>query len=67
MSKMSYTLYYHPYSICSIMVRYTLALRGPPKAGSPDVTVREEVVDINDSLDQLTENYLCNINPKGQV
>ena len=49
------------------MVRYTLALRGPPKAGSPDVTVSEEVVDISGSLDQLTEDYLCNINPKGQV
>lgn len=62
----SYTLYHHPYSICSIMVRYTLALRGPSKDPSSKIDVTEKVVDIFNSA-QLEEDFLVNINPKGQV
>jgi len=63
---MSYTLYHHPVSICSIMVRYTYALRGPAKEGSPDLPVHDQVVDIFNQ-EQLSERFLCDINAKGQV
>jgi hypothetical protein len=62
----SYTLYHHPYSICSIMVRYTLALRGSPKDPSSQINVTEKVVDIFHEA-QLEEDFLLNINAKGQV
>jgi hypothetical protein len=63
---MSYILYYHPFSVCSIMVRYTYALRGPPKDSTSDMSVQEQMVDIfND--EQLSEHFLTAINPKGQV
>ncbi|KAH8812214.1 hypothetical protein F5884DRAFT_784746 [Xylogone sp. PMI_703] len=61
-----FVLYHHPYSICSLMVRLTLAMRGRPKDLDSEMTVEERVVDIFNSL-QLEEDFLCNINPKGQV
>jgi hypothetical protein len=64
--KAPYVLYHHPYSICSIMVRYALALRGEPKAASDEMVVEERVVEIFKG-EQLTEHFLCEVNPKGQV
>jgi hypothetical protein len=63
---MSYTLYYFPYSICSIMVRYTIALRGPPRDEASAMSVTERVLDIT-AGEQTKEEYLCEVNPKGQV
>lgn len=48
------------------MVRYTLALSGPPINDASTMSVTEHIVDIfND--EQLEEWFLCNVNPKGQV
>ncbi|KAK3941168.1 hypothetical protein QBC46DRAFT_383393 [Diplogelasinospora grovesii] len=62
----AYALYHHPYSICSIMVRYSFALRGPPKDPSSDMTLDARVVDMMNG-EQLEEWFLCDVNPKGQV
>jgi hypothetical protein len=60
-------LYHHVTSICSIMVRYCYALRGPSSNPPSDpIRVREESVDILHE-EQLTEHYLCDINPFGEV
>jgi hypothetical protein len=48
------------------MVRYTLALRGPPKDASSAIEVHEQEVDVYHE-EQLSEQFLCEINPKGQV
>jgi len=66
MAPTSYTLYYFPYSICSIQARYTVAVRGEPKDVTSTATITEYVVDIM-GKDHLTEEYLCDVNPKGQV
>lgn len=62
----SYTLYHNPYSICSIYIRYTLAIAGPPK--SPDVAmdIEEKVIDLFQS-EQLEEQFLKEVNAKGLV
>ena len=61
-----YILYHNFYSVCSIMVRYTLALRGPAEDDASAVLVEEKEVDIFHE-EQLTEQFLSEINPKGQV
>jgi hypothetical protein len=61
-----YTLYWHPYSISALMVRYTVETRGPPKDGEPDWTVETKVVNIF-AGEQISEHFLCDVNPKGQV
>jgi hypothetical protein len=61
-----YVLYYNPYSICSLMVRCTLALRGEPKDPTSAMSVETKVVDIFHE-EQLSENFLCEINPEGQA
>lgn len=66
MAPQTYTLYHNKYSVCSIMVRYTLALRGTPKDPSSPILIEEKDVDIFHQ-EQLSEHYLCEINPKGQV
>lgn len=66
MAPTPYTLYHHRYSICSIMVRLTLAMRGTPKDGQ-GVHIEESEVDIIEKREQLSEKFLCEINPKGQV
>lgn len=62
----SYVLYHNPYSICSLMVRYTVALRGAAKDVSSEMHISEKIVDIYNG-EQLEEDYLSNINPLGQV
>lgn len=59
-------LYHDPVSICSIMARYTYAIRGEPAASIATVQVREEVCELRRGQ-QLTEHFLCDINPKGEV
>jgi hypothetical protein len=62
-----YTLYYHPYSICSLQVLYTLAIAAANSSeGDPLLEVERRIVDIfNDA--QLEETFLTRVNPKGQV
>jgi hypothetical protein len=61
-----YVLYHNTYSICSLMVRYTLAVRGTPHSPAAAMTVDEQMVDIFHEA-QLDEDFLLNVNPKGQV
>ena len=62
--KKSLTLYYNDYSICSIMVRYTIACCKELKG--PGFVLSEQPVDIQHG-GQLAESYLCEVNPKGTV
>lgn len=48
------------------MVRYTIALRGLPKSENAAIMIEEKSVDIFHE-EQLSEDFLCNINAKGQV
>lgn len=59
-----YRLYCHYYSLCSVMVRFSNALARP----FPDERLQmdEHIVDIQHG-GQLTEDYLCDINPLGTV
>ncbi|KAF2102972.1 hypothetical protein NA57DRAFT_63700 [Rhizodiscina lignyota] len=66
MEAASYTLHHHRYSICSIMVRYCIAIRGEPKSGMSEATFFEKEIDIF-ANEQLSEDFLCHVNPKGQV
>lgn len=60
-----YTLYYNDYSICSIMVRYTISLCERLRKDCP-IQIEQRVIDIQHG-GQLTEFYLCEVNPKGTV
>jgi glutathione S-transferase len=62
----THILYHHPYSIFSIMARYTFACRGAPKDSKHEMRLKEEVVDIMHG-GQLSEHYLCDVNAKGEV
>ena len=66
MTYITHTLYHNKFSVCSLMVRYTIALRGPPQDASSPILVREQDVDIFHE-EQLSEHFLCEINAKGQV
>ncbi|KAJ9608654.1 hypothetical protein H2200_006425 [Cladophialophora chaetospira] len=59
-----FTLFYNDYSICSIMVRFTIAVAN--QAQSAHVIIDEQPVDIQHG-GQLSEFYLCEVNPKGTV
>lgn len=48
------------------MVRQTIAIRGFPQDASSEISIKEEVVDIFHE-EQFSEQYLCEINPEGQV
>ncbi|TEY74219.1 hypothetical protein BOTCAL_0075g00210 [Botryotinia calthae] len=64
MSSTTYILHHNLKSVCSIMVRYTLAVRGPPKAF--ELKFEEQVVEIFHE-EQLSEHFLCEVNSMGQV
>ncbi|KAH8820179.1 hypothetical protein F5884DRAFT_893113 [Xylogone sp. PMI_703] len=61
-----YTLYYNPFSICSLMMRWLVVIRGEPKdeESRMDISIRE--IDIFHE-EQFSEWYLCDVNPNGQV
>ncbi|KIW89620.1 uncharacterized protein Z519_09776 [Cladophialophora bantiana CBS 173.52] len=59
-------LYYDGRSICSSMVRYTLANAGPPVENCLFLSPELREIDIFNGA-QLSESYLCEVNPKGQV
>ena len=61
-----YTLYYNDYSLCSLMVRLTLAFCNDGNKEVEPLDVREQPVDIQHG-GQLEEEYLCDVNPKGTV
>jgi glutathione S-transferase len=62
----TYTLYHNPYSICSLMVRQTVAIRGQAKDKDSEIPITNVVVDIFKE-EQFSEHFLCEINPLGQV
>jgi len=64
----THVLHHFQYSIRSLFVRHTYALRGP--AATPDVEIRleEHHVDLRPpSFGQLEEKFICDINPSGEV
>ncbi|OAP60325.1 hypothetical protein AYL99_05327 [Fonsecaea erecta] len=61
-----YTLFYNDYSICSIMVRYTIALCRRLQGDGDPLNIEETPVNIQQG-GQLTEYYLCEVNPRGTV
>ena len=66
MDSLAVTLYHNTYSICSIMVRQTLAIRGRPGENYPKLSIKEVVVDIFNE-EQFSEHFLSDINALGQV
>jgi len=66
MASIPHTLYHNKWSVCSMMVRYTFALRGPPQDASSQILIREQDVDIFHE-EQLSEQFLCEINPKSGI
>jgi hypothetical protein len=64
--KDEYTLYHSFYSVCSIMMRLMMAVRGEQADPSVIITVAEKQIDIFNE-EQLSEWYLSEVNPKGQV
>lgn len=59
-------LYHNIYSLCSIQVRYTIAIASKPRDGLPPMQFQEVEVDLfNDG--QLDEHFLTKVNRKGQV
>ena len=63
----THTLYHNLYSVCSLMVRYSFALRGSPKSPSQENEIRINEQSIALTGEQLTEHYLCDINANGEV
>ncbi|KAI1614873.1 hypothetical protein EDD37DRAFT_404837 [Exophiala viscosa] len=61
-----YVLYYNQYSVCSLMVLYSLALKGERNDSEDEIKVQTRVVDIFHE-EQLEEHFLCDINHHGQV
>lgn len=68
------TLYSFPASIAATMCRFTLSVipfpfseGGEAKAGGQEIEIGTEEVNILGLSEQLTEHYLCDINPNGSV
>jgi hypothetical protein len=64
-SKGPYTLYYNPFSICSLMTLLTVRWKSQPQSPQLAIDLVEEEVDIYTG-EQNTESFL-NKNWKGQV
>ena len=62
----TYVLHHFPYSLCSIMVRHTIALRGRPRSSESFINIEEKIVDLSRG-EHISETYLLEVNPKGQV
>jgi hypothetical protein len=63
----THILYHHVQSICSIMVRYSYALRGTPETADQQIRIHEQQIDVMGGNEQLSEHYLCKINKHGEV
>ncbi|KAF2105144.1 hypothetical protein NA57DRAFT_30050 [Rhizodiscina lignyota] len=61
-----YTLYYNRYSICSIMMRWLVDIRGQPKDEASRMDIGLKEINIFKE-EQFSEWYLCEVNPNGQV
>lgn len=61
-----YILYHNTYSICSIMMRYLMRIRGEPVDEASRMLVEEKLIDIFNE-EQLAEDYLLKVNRNGQV
>jgi hypothetical protein len=62
-----YTLHNQPFSLFSMMVRFTYVLgRSSADSTTAGVHVEYKLVD-HHRHENLAEDYLCNVNPKGQV
>ena len=48
------------------MIRYTIALRGEPASSAEEIRIIEKVVNLQRD-ENLSEEYLLKVNPKGQV
>ena len=66
MAENHYTLYYYPFSLYSLYVRYAIVLRGEPRTPGSVMTIEERLVDLQEEQ-QLEGDYLLKINPLGQV
>ena len=66
MADAEYTLYSHPFSFYSMMARHTIQLGRNAKDATPPRTITLRYVD-HRANDTLREDYLVNVNPKGQV
>lgn len=63
-----FTLYHTTYSVRALMVRLMFAFRGKPRDGYPEMNLKQTQMDLSaDTPEQLTEFYLCRVNPDGQV
>ncbi|KIV90010.1 hypothetical protein PV10_07360 [Exophiala mesophila] len=61
-----YVLYYNQYSVCSLMILHTLAWKGSARKPEDEIVFQTKEVDIYNE-EQLSEDFLCNINDHGQV
>lgn len=63
-----FTIHYGTFSLWSTMARLTFALRGSPLPSRPEMTLHKTPLSIApQNPEQLSEEYLTKINPKGQV
>ncbi|KJZ71915.1 hypothetical protein HIM_08671 [Hirsutella minnesotensis 3608] len=63
-----FELYSAPYSVRAIIVRLTYAMRGRPREGYPDMTLRIKSISLSpQNPEHLDEAFLCNVNKLGQV
>lgn len=66
MASQQYELYYNKYSVCSAMVRYIYANAVETADNCRPISLDPKEVNIFTN-EQITEFYLCEVNPKGQV
>ncbi len=62
----AYTLYYNRFSICSIMMRWLVDIRGEPQDEASRMDIGLKEINIF-AEEQFAEWYLCDVNPNGQV
>lgn len=64
----THILHHFQYSIRSLSVRYSYALRGPAAHPGTEIRLEEHHIDLRPpSFDQLEEKFICDINPSGEV
>jgi hypothetical protein len=64
-TEQNFDLYVCKYSLCSLMTRYAIAVAGKP--GGVPVIAKEHEIDIFVNMNNLDEDFLVGVNPKGQV
>lgn len=64
----THTLYHFTFSSRSLMVRYAYALRGPAADPKNEMLFEEHHINLKAPyFDQISEAYLCKVNPLGEV